>query len=153
CPPENKTSAPSSVLMPRLLDVAEVAARFPGAVAIDRNAGEATTSRGDLAPNPGREVLHRRRAKVRHVIEELMIQSKPRLFERTRHKPKITDHSGSRVGVAANDDLRPVRMSVDPPARLAIDCPVESVGRFEPELLAELEHQGIPTSLCIWTLS
>lgn len=82
-----------------------------------------------------------------------MIETKLRFRERAFQHAEIDDHAGLRIGFAAHDHLGAVGMSVNAAVHFAIDGMGKRVGQFKSELLAEFEHHGIPTNLCICTLS
>ena len=55
-------------------------------------------------------------------------------------------------GTPAQHHLGTVGMAVDAPARIGFDRALQCMGRLEAELFGDLEHQGMPTTLCVWTL-
>src|SRR5580704_1046380 len=113
--------------------------------------------RRDLAPNPDRQVFHSRRAEVGHFVEEMMVEARARLFDRTFQNAEIEDHAGLRIGLAADHHFSAIGMAVNALARvthcLDIRTSMQSMRGFKSELFADFQHYGIPTSLCICTLN
>ena len=95
---------------------------------------------------------------IREVIGEprdpaTMVERVARVVERALQQAEVHQHAGRLVGHAADRHLGAVRMAVDAPAWVGVDCPLERVRGVEAELFGKLEHHGIPISLCVCRLS
>lgn len=66
-------------------------------------------------------------------------------------QPQVDHHSSNRIGTSADCHLGAVAMTMDTPARVCVDGPIEGVRGIEAKLFAEFEHQRIPIILCDWS--
>ena len=69
-----------------------------------------------------------------------MVEAIASLFERLIEKGEINDHAGLRIWMTANDDLRPVRMAMDPATWLDVHGSLKRVRRVEAKFSAEFVH-------------
>ena len=81
-----------------------------------------------------------------------MIQAIARLVQRSFEEGQVHDHAGGRVGFAPQHHFGAIRMAVDAAAGLRLDRTVQRMCRVEPELLGDLEHQGMPIALWVCRL-
>src|SRR6266516_3509760 len=129
----------------------EIAACLIAAVTIHGDASHAACMLNPL-PNEFREIFQRRGPQRLDAIEQLVIEHLLHIADAALELPEIHDHSGLRIRLTANRDLRAERVPMDLLAGGPQGRAGDRMGGFEPERFGQLPHHRIPSNLWVWRL-